>query len=274
MGIKTFKAKTPTQRYKSVSDFNEITVTEPFKPLTTGFHRKKGRSSQGRITSRRRGGGHKRLYRIIDFKRDKKDIEGKVITIEYDPNRSARIALVCYRDGEYRYILSPQGLTVGSLIMSSEKAPINVGNTLPLKKIPTGMEIHNIELKKGKGGQIVRAAGSSAMIVSKEGKYCHVKLPSNEIRMISKDCVATIGKVSNVDNENIIMGKAGRKRWLGKRPKVRGVAMNPVDHPHGGGEGKSKGYKQPTSPQGVPAKGYKTRHKRKSSDKFIIKRRK
>ncbi len=274
MGIKTFKPVTQTLRYKSVLNFSDITTDEPYKPLTTGFHRKKGRGHKGRITCRHKGGGHKRLYRIIDFKRDKRDIEAKVLTIEYDPNRTARIALVCYKDGEHRYIIAPHQLKVGDKIIAGENVPISTGNALPLKNIPTGIDIHNIELKIGKGGQLVRSAGSAAQIVAKEGNYCQVKLPSGEIRMIHKECYATIGRVSNIDNENVIIGKAGRARWLGIRPTVRGVAMNPVDHPHGGGEGKQKGYKQAVSPTGVPAKGYKTRHKRNPSDKFIVKRRK
>ncbi len=274
MGIKTFKPTTPTLRYKSVSDFAEITVKEPYKPLTVGMKKRAGRNSQGRITVRRRGGGHKRLYRIIDFKRDKKDIEAKVLTVEYDPNRSTYISLVVYKDGEKRYILTPHSLKKGDTITSGIKAPVKIGNCLLLKNIPAGIEIHNIELKIGKGGQLARSAGSSARIVAKEGDYCQVKLPSGEIRMVHNECMATIGRLSNIDNMNIVIGKAGRSRWLGRRPKVRGVAMNPVDHPHGGGEGRSKGYKQPESPTGVPAKGFKTRKKRKPSDKFIIKRRK
>ncbi len=274
MATKTFKPTTPTLRYKSVSDFSEVTTDKPYKPLTIGIHRKKGRGYKGRITVRHKGGGHKRLYRIIDFKRDKKDIEAKVVSIEYDPNRSAYISLVSYADGEYRYIIAPHSIKVGDKIIASENAAINIGNSLPLKNIPSGIDIHNIELKKGKGGQIVRSAGSAAQIVAKEGNYYNVKLPSGEIRMINKECYATIGRVSNIGNENIVLGKAGRARWMGIRPTVRGVAMNPVDHPHGGGEGKSKGYKRPTSPTNVPAKGYRTRHKRNISDKFIVKRRK
>ncbi len=273
MGIKTFRPTTPSLRYKSVSDFKEITTDKPYKPLTSGLAKKSGRNSKGRITVRHRGGGHKRLYRTIDFKRDKKDIEAKILTIEYDPNRSCYISLVVYKDGEKRYVLAPHGIKVGDKIKAGEKAAVKIGNALPLKKIPGGIEIHNIELKIKKGGQLVRSAGSSAKIVAKEGDYCQLKLPSSEIRMVHKECYATIGRLSNVDNENIVIGKAGRKRWLGIRPTVRGVAMNPVDHPHGGGEGRSKGYKQPESPTGVPAKGYKTRKKGKSSNKFIVKRR-
>lgn len=273
MGTKTFKPITPGLRYKSVSDFAEITTDKPYKPLTTGLKKKSGRNSQGRITVRHRGGGHKRLYRIIDFKRDKVDVEGRIATIEYDPNRTCYIALVVYKDGEKRYILAPHEIKVGDVIMAGEKAPVKIGNSLPLEKIPTGIDIHNIELKIKKGGQMVRSAGSAAQIAAKEGDYCHIKLPSGEIRLVHKKCTATIGRLSNIENENIVMGKAGRMRWKGRRPTVRGVAMNPVDHPHGGGEGRSKGYKQPESPTGVPAKGYKTRKKNKPSDKFIIKRR-
>jgi large subunit ribosomal protein L2 len=258
-----------------VLDFSNITTDKPYKPLTKGFRRKKGRNNQGRITCRHKGGGHKRLYRIIDFlRRDKQNIEAKVLTIEYDPNRSANISLVCYKDGEYRYIITPENLKIGDKIVAGENAPISVGNALPLKNIPTGVEIHNIELRPGKGAQLVRSAGSSAIIVGKENNYCQVKLPSGEIRLIHKECYATIGRVSNIDNENVVIGKAGRNRWLGIRPTVRGVAMNPVDHPHGGGEGKQKGYKTTVSFSNVPTKGYKTRHKRNPSDKFIIKRRK
>ena len=274
MGIKTYKPKTPTLRYKSVSDFNELTTSKPYKPLTVGSKRKAGRNFQGRITVRHRGGGHKRLYRIIDFKRNKKDIEGKVLTVEYDPNRSAYISLIQYKDGEKRYILAPASIKVGDVVVAGEKSPIKVGNCLPLKNIPIGIDIHNIELKIKKGGQLARSAGSSAQINAKEGAYCQVTLPSGESRLIHKECYATIGRLSNIDNMNIVIGKAGRRRWMGFRPTVRGVAMNPVDHPHGGGEGRSKGYKQPVSPTGVPAKGYKTRKKRNPSDKFIIRRRK
>ncbi len=273
MGTKTYKPITPGLRYKSVSDFVEITTDNPYKPLTKGLSKKAGRNSQGRITVRHRGGGHKRLYRIIDFKRDKYDIEGKVLTVEYDPNRSCYISLISYLDGEKRYILAPYGIKVGDKIAAGPKAPVKIGNAIPLKRVPNGMDIHNIELKIKKGGQMVRSAGASAQVVAKEGAYCQVKLPSGEIRMIHKECFATIGRLSNIENENIVIGKAGRKRWLGHRPKVRGVAMNPVDHPHGGGEGRSKGYKQPESPTGIPAKGFKTRKKGKPSDKFIVKRR-
>lgn len=274
MGTKTFKPKTPALRYKSVSDFAEITTDKPYKPLAVGSKKRSGRNFQGRITVRHRGGGHKRLYRMIDLKRDKKDMEARVLTIEYDPNRSAYISLVLYKDGERRYILSPHSLKTGDSIAAGERVAVQVGNCLPLKNIPVGIDIHNVELKIKKGGQLARSAGAAAKITAKEGDYCQVTLPSGESRLIHKECYATIGRLSNIDNMNIVMGKAGRRRWLGFRPTVRGVAMNPVDHPHGGGEGRSKGYKQPQSPTGVPAKGYKTRKKRKPSDRFIIKRRK
>ncbi len=274
MGIKTYKPYTPVRRFITTIDYSELTTDEPYKPLTKGFHRKKGRGYKGRITVRHKGGGHKRLYRIIDFKRDKRGIEAVVETIEYDPNRTAFISRVVYKDGERRYILAPYGIKVGDTIIADEKAPVKVGNALPLKNIPTGVDIHNIELKPGKGGQLVRAAGSAAQILAKEGKYCQVRLPSGEIRLIHRECYATVGRVSNIDNENITVGKAGRARWMGIRPTVRGVAMNPVDHPHGGGEGKQKGYKTPVTPWGQPCKGYKTRKKRNPSDKFIIRRRK
>ncbi len=273
MGIKTFKPVTPTLRYKSVSDFAEITRDKPEKSLTKGFRRGSGRNSQGRITTRHKGGGHKRRYRIIDFKRDKHNIEAKVISIEYDPNRSARIALLTYLDGEKRYILAPQNLKVGDKVIAGERVPIQPGNAMPLKDIPLGIDIHNIEMKRGKGGQLVRSAGAAAQIVAKDGDYCQIKLPSGEIRMIRKECYATIGRIGNIDNLNIVIGKAGRSRWLGIRPTVRGISMNPIDHPHGGGEGRSKGYKTAMTPWGKPTKGYKTRHKRKPSDKFIVKRR-
>ena len=259
----------------SISSFDEITKSKPDRKLTVALRKTGGRNNLGRITSRRRGGGHKRRYRIIDFKRNKYDIEATVIGIEYDPNRSSRIALLEYVDGEKRYIIAPEGLTDGDKVMSSKnKIPFNVGNSLPLDIIPEGMLIHNIELKPGKGGQMARSAGSYARIVAKEGRLVTLKLPSGEMRMVYGDCVATIGSVGNKSHENIVSGKAGRSRWLGKRPKVRGVAMNPVDHPHGGGEGKTSGGRHPVSPWGTPAKGYKTRKKNKSSNKFIVKRRK
>ena len=274
MPVKNFRPITPSQRFKTVSSFEEITKTEPEKSLLVPIRKKAGRNNLGRITVRRRGGGHKRFYRIIDFKRDKDGIPAKVAAIEYDPNRSARIALLHYSDGEKRYILAPQGLKVGDQVMSGEEAEIRIGNVLPLDKIPLGTEVHNIELKPGHGGQLVRGAGTSAQLVAKEGKYVQLKLPSGEVRMIRFDCRATIGQVGNLDHVNISLGKAGRSRWLGRRPKVRGVAMNPVDHPMGGGEGKASGGRHPTTPWGKPTKGYKTRPKKKKSDSYIVKRRK
>lgn len=274
MGLKKFKPKTPTLRYKTVSDFAEITTTEPYKPLTKGQKEYAGRGFKGRISVRRRGGGHKRRYRIIDYKRNKYDIIGKIATIEYDPNRSANIALVNYADGEKRYIIAPEKLKVGDTIVAGEKAEIKIGNSIPLKNIPLGSNIYNIELHRGKGGQLVRAAGTTATITAKEGKYCLIKLPSGEIRKIHKDCYATIGEVGNKEHQNLTIGKAGRSRWMNKRPKVRGVAMNPIDHPLGGGEGKSSGGRHPVSPTGIPTKGYKTRKKRKYSDKLIVRKRK
>ncbi len=273
MGIKSFRPITPTLRYKTVNDFAELTTNEPYKALTTGKRKTGGRNSEGRITTRHIGGGHKKLFRIIDFKRDKRDIEGRIITVEYDPNRSSYISLVLYKDGERRYILAPHEIKVGDIIITSENSPIKIGNSLSLKNIPLQVDIHNIELRPKKGGQIVRSAGSSAQIVAKEGDYYQVKLPSGEIRLVSKECYATIGRVSNIENENVVIGKAGRSRWMGIKPTVRGMAMNPVDHPHGGGEGRAKGYKQAQTPWAMPTKGYKTRHKRKLTDKFIIKRR-
>lgn len=274
MGLKKFRPVTPTQRYKTDLTFEEITTTEPYKPLTVGKKQYAGRGFKGQITVRRRGGGHKRKYRIIDFKRDKYDIEGKVATVEYDPNRSSNIALISYADGEKRYIVAPDALKVGDVIISSENAEIKKGNALPLKKIPLGTGIYNIELRHGRGGQLVRSAGSTAQITAKEGSYCLVKLPSGEVRKIHKECYATIGVVGNKDHVNVSIGKAGRSRWLNRRPKVRGVAMNPVDHPLGGGEGKSSGGRHPVSPTGQPTKGYKTRKKNKYSNNMIVKRRK
>jgi len=277
MAVKKFKPVTPPRRFMTVLDYSILTKKKPEKSLTEPLKKTAGRNTFGRITVRHRGGGHKRLYRIIDFKRNKFGIPAKVASIEYDPNRSAWIALLHYVDGEKRYIIAPDGLRVGDTVISynetAEKPEIKIGNAMPLKFIPEGMEIHNIELIPGKGGQLVRAAGSSAVILSKEGKYAHVQLPSGEIRMINLRCLATLGKVSNVDHENVILGKAGRMRWLGRKPSVRGVAMNPVDHPLGGGEGRSKGGRPPTSPWGLVAKGKKTRKRRKPSDRFILKRR-
>ena len=275
MPIRTLKPVTPTQRYRTISTFEEITKKTPERSLTEKLSKTGGRNNHGRITSRRRGGGHKRRYRIIDFKRNKYDVEATVIAIEYDPNRYSRIAFFEYVDGEKRYIIAPEGLTDGDKVMSSKnKIPFNVGNSLPLDIIPEGMLIHNIELKPGKGGQMDRSAGSYARIVAKEGRLVTLKLPSGEMRMVMDSCLATVGVVGNSSHENIKIGKAGRSRWLGKRPKVRGVAMNPVDHPHGGGEGRTSGGRHPVSPWGTPAKGFRTRKKNKSSNRFIVKRRK
>jgi len=273
MPIRTYKPTSAGRRFQTVPVFDEITTSEPHHPLTESLKKSGGRNNRGELTSWWRGGGHKRLYRIIDFKRDKKDIPAKVSTIEYDPNRSARIALVTYADGEKRYILQPAGIKVGDTLVSGTNVDILPGNCLPLKNIPLGTQIHNVELKPGKGGQIARSAGSSVQLVAKEGEYASVKMPSGEIRKIFLECVATIGQVGNIDHENVSIGKAGRNRWLGKRPHVRGVAMNPVDHPLGGGEGKTSGGRHPVSPWGQPTKGFKTRN-RKTTDKFIVTRRK
>jgi large subunit ribosomal protein L2 len=266
------KPTSPGRRFQTVSDFAEITKTEPEKSLLRPLKKSGGRNNYGRRTARHLGGGHKRQYRLIDFKRDKIGVPAKVVSIEYDPNRTARIALLHYRDGEKRYILAPLELRVGDEIISSAEADIKPGNTLPLQDIPTGTLVHNVEMKPGKGGQMARAAGSYVQLMAKEGKLAHLKLPSGEVRMVPLNCKATIGQLSNVEHENISLGKAGRKRWLGKRPHVRGVAMNPVDHPLGGGEGKSSGGRHPCTPWGKPTKGYKTR-KPKDSDRYIIKRR-
>jgi len=255
------------------SSFQEKTVSRPQKSLLLPLKKTGGRNFQGKITIRHRGGGHHRRYRIIDFKRNKFDIPARVISIEYDPNRSSRIALLCYRDGEKRYIIAPLGLKVGNEILSGSKAEIEAGNSLPLSSIPEGTFIHNLELVPGKGGQLVRTAGAAAQLMAKEKKYASVKLPSGEVRLIRIDCRATIGQIGNLEHESIQIGKAGRSRWLGRRPRVRGVAMNPVDHPHGGGEGKSSGGRHPVSPWGQPTRGYRTR-KKKDSDKYIVKRRK
>jgi large subunit ribosomal protein L2 len=277
MGIKKYKPTTASLRWTKLSDFAEITKPKPEKSLIKPIKKTGGRNVYGRITVRHRGGGHKRMFRVIDFKRNKFDVPGKVIAIEYDPNRSARIALIEYADKERRYILAPLGLNVGEEIISSRNQQVDVktGNFLPLGSIPQGMMIHNIELTRGKGGQIVRSAGTYAQVVAREEKFVHVRLPSGEIRLIASDCMATIGQVGNIDHEELSFGKAGRLRWLGIRPTTRGLAMNPVDHPHGGGEGKSgQGNPHPVSAKGLPTKGYKTRKRQKYSDKFIIKRRK
>jgi large subunit ribosomal protein L2 len=274
MGIRKLKPITPGTRFMSISTFEEITRTTPEKSLLAPLKKSGGRNNLGRVTSRHRGGGHKRQYRIIDFKRDKHGVPAKVYSIEYDPNRTARIALLHYADGEKRYILAPNGLKVGDVLMSGENAEIKVGNALKLKNMPLGSFVHNVELKPGKGGQLGRAAGSSLQLVAKEGKYGTLKLPSGEVRLVNLECMATYGVVGNSDHLNISLGKAGRSRWLGRRPHVRGVAMNPVDHPMGGGEGKTSGGGHPVSPWGQKAKGLKTRKKRKPSDKLIVKRRK
>ncbi|HIE95223.1 MAG TPA: 50S ribosomal protein L2 [Acidobacteria bacterium] len=273
MAIRKYKPTSPGRRFQTVAVFDEITATKPHKPLTEPLTKSGGRNSRGRVTMWQRGGGHKRTYRIIDFKRDKPDVPGKVATIEYDPNRSARIALVAYADGEKRYILQPVGMKVGDSVVAGERVDILPGNALPLKNIPLGTQLHNVEMKPGKGGQIARSAGSSVQLIAKEGNYASLRMPSGEVRRILKECLATVGQVGNVDHENISLGKAGRTRWLGRRPNVRGVAMNPVDHPLGGGEGSTAGGRHPVSPWGQPSKGYKTRG-RKPSDKFITQRRK
>ncbi|MEO0989178.1 MAG: 50S ribosomal protein L2, partial [Cyanobacteria bacterium J06639_14] len=257
-----------------VSEFSEITRSKPEKSLTVSIHRPKGRNNRGVITCRHRGGGHKRLYRIIDFRRNKHNIPATVVSVEYDPNRNARIALLQYQDGEKRYILHPASLKVGTEVISGPEAPIEVGNALPLHKVPLGTVVHNVELQPGKGGQIVRAAGTSAQVVAKDGGYVTLKLPSTEVRMVRRECYATVGQVGHVDARNVTLGKAGRKRWLGRRPEVRGSVMNPVDHPHGGGEGRAPiGRSGPVTPWGKPALGKKTRKKKKRSDALIVRRR-
>lgn len=271
MGIKKYKPTTPSMRFRTGYTFTEITCDTPEKSLLKSVRKSGGRNNQGRITCRHRGGGHRRQYRIIDFKRDKFGIPAKVATIEYDPNRTARIALLHYVDGEKRYIIAPEGLNVGMKVMSGPEAEIALGNALPLERIPLGSMVHNVELKKGRGGQIARSAGAYGQVVAKDGNYVHVKMPSNDVHLIRKECLATIGQVSNGDHTLIQIGKAGRKRWMGIRPTVRGVVMNPHDHPMGGGEGKSSGGRHPVSPWGKPAKGGKTRRTRKYSDKYIVK---
>ena len=275
MAVKTYKPKTPSRRWITTSSFEEITKTEPEKSLTEGQHRTGGRNNRGRVTSRHRGGGHKQLYRRIDFyRRDKWGMPSTVEAIEYDPNRTARIALLKYQDNEKRYILWPEGLGVGTTVLAHEEAEVKPGNALPLRSIPPGVVIHNLELFKGRGGQLVRSAGNGAIIMAKEGDYAQVKLPSGEIRLVGLDCIATIGQLGNADNKTLSIGKAGRSRWLGRRPHTRGIAMNPHDHPHGGGEGKSgQGNPHPVSPWGWQTKGRRTRNKRKYSSRFIVKRR-
>jgi large subunit ribosomal protein L2 len=272
MGIKKFNPTSAGRRHMASSTFEEITSQSPEKSLLAPLKKTGGRNNAGRITKRHTGGGHKRKYRVIDFRRDKKEVPAKVATVEYDPNRTARIALLNYADGEKRYIIAPHGLKVGDQVVASDSADIKPGNTLSIRAIPLGTWVHNVELKVGRGGQLARSAGSYAMIAAKEGRYAQLRLPSGEVRLVLQECQATIGQVGNLDYENIKLGKAGRARWLGKRPQSRGVAMNPVDHPHGGGEGKSSGGRHPVTPWGVPTKGYKTRTN-KRTDKFIVRRR-
>jgi large subunit ribosomal protein L2 len=272
MAIRKYKPTSPGRRFQTCSDFKEITTSEPEKSLLRPLKKSGGRNSYGRITSRHIGGGHKQKYRLIDFRRDKAEVPGNVISIEYDPNRTSRIALIQYRDGEKRYIIAPNKVGVGDVVVSSESADIKPGNTVPLKNLPLGSLIHNLELKVGRGGQMIRSAGTYGQLMAKEEGYAQVRLPSGEVRKVLLTCKATVGQVGNIDHENISIGKAGRTRWQGKRPKVRGVAMNPVDHPMGGGEGKSSGGRHPCTPWGVPTKGHKTRTN-KSTDKYIVKRR-
>ena len=273
MGIKKYKPTSPGRRGMSASDFSDVTASGPHKKLLGKWKRSGGRNNTGRITRRRLGGGHKRRYRVIDFKRDKVGVPAVVKSIEYDPNRNARIALLFYADGEKRYIISPLGLNVGDTVETGPGADIKPGNSLPLTNIPLGTWVYNIELKVGKGGQIARSAGTYAQLMAKEGRYCLLRLPSGELRQVYRNCSATVGQVGNTEHENMKIGKAGRSRWLGRRPKVRGVAMNPVDHPHGGGEGRSSGGRHPVTPWGKPTKGARTRSNKKS-DRFIVKRRK
>jgi len=272
MAIKTYRPTSPAIRFRTTLDNSELASARPLKKLTRAKCRISGRNNKGHLTIRHRGGGHKKLFRIIDFRRDKRDIPAKVVQLEYDPNRSSRIALLSYADGEKRYILAPNGLTMGATVIAGDGADILVGNALPLKNIPLGTMIHNIEMKKGKGAQMARSAGTAAQLLAKEGGYAQIKLPSGETRQVHLDCYATIGQVGNLDHENVAIGKAGRTRWLGIRPTVRGVVMNPIDHPHGGGEGKTSGGRNPVSPWGLPTKGYKTRNNKRTQG-FIIKRR-
>jgi len=274
MAIKKYRPLTPGLRFKTGLTYEEITKKSPEKALTKGKSKHAGRGAGGRISVRRKGGGHKRAYRQIDFRRDKIGIPGRVSGIEYDPNRSSLIALIVYKDGEKRYILAPEGMKVGKTVLSGPDAAFEPGNALPLAKVPLGMQIHNIELTLGRGGQMARSAGTSATVVAKEGDYVTLRLPSGEMRLVNGRCFATIGELGNKDHMNVSLGKAGRSRWLGRRPKVRGTAMNPVDHPHGGGEGKTKGGRHPVTPWGQPTKGYKTRKKRNTTSRFIVKRRK
>ncbi len=272
MAIKKFSPTSPGRRFYTVQSFDELTETKPLKSLTEPKKQWGGRNNKGRITVRFRGGGHKRRYRVVDFKRNKVDVPGKVASVEYDPNRSARIARIHYVDGEKAYIIHPVGLKVGDTVVSSTSADILPGNCLPLENMPLGTLVHNIELKPGKGGQMARSAGAGAQLVAKEGKYAQLRLPSGEVRIVHKKCRATVGQVGNIEHERVTIGKAGRKRWMGRRPHNRGVTMNPVDHPHGGGEGSTAGGRHPVTPWGVPTKGYKTRNN-KRTDKFIVRRR-
>ena len=274
MSVRKLKPRSPGVRFRTISGFEEITRSTPEKSLLNALARKGGRNNRGRLTAKRRGGGHRKQYRIIDFKRNKDGVEAKVASVEYDPNRSANIALLVYGDGEKRYILSPDGLGVGDRVTSGDQAEIRTGNSLPIKLIPEGTQVHNIELRCGKGGQMARSAGASAQLMAKEGSYATLKLSSGEVRLVGVSCRATIGAVGNSEHANVSYGKAGRTRWIGRRPRVRAVAMNPVDHPMGGGEGRSSGGRHPCSPWGQPAKGFKTRSPRKSSNKFILNRRK
>ena len=273
MPVKKFRPVTPTQRYKTVNSYEELTTNTPQKALLGSRSRSGGRNNHGRMTMRRRGGGHKRRYRVIDFKRDKRGIPGKVSTVEYDPNRSAFIALITYADGDKRYILAPNGLQVGSQVMAGPDAPIQVGNCLPLSRIPLGSTVHNVELSPGHGGQLARSAGAQVQFLARDEGRAVLRLPSGESREVPESCVATLGQVGNIEHSNVVLGKAGRARWLGRRPKVRGVVMNPVDHPHGGGEGKSSGGRHPVTPWGKPTKGYKTRKRNKKSNAWIVRRR-
>ena len=271
MPLIKFKPVTPTRRFGNVADFAELTTDRPYKPLTMAKRGSGGRNANGHITARRKGGGHRRRIRLVDFRRNRFEIPAKVLTVEYDPNRSARIALIEYQDGEKSYILCPEGLAVGQTVISGEAVEVKVGNHLPLKSIPEGTPIHNIELQPGMGGKLARSAGGVAQILSKENEYAHIKLPSGEVRMIGLKAYATVGQCSNLDHENISLGKAGRARWMGIRPASRGVVRNPVDHPMGGGEGKSKGGNHPQSPWGQQSKGLRTRKKSKTSNKYIVK---
>jgi len=274
MGLKEYNPKTPGLRQRSTLDYSELDKKDAEKRLTKGKKSSSGRDSAGRISVRRRGGGHKRLRRTVDFKRDKANVPGRVAAIEYDPNRSANLALIVYADGDKRYILAPRGLAKGATVVAGDNVPPTVGNCLPLESVPLGTAVHNVELQFGRGGQLARSAGASAVVVARDKDYVTLKLPSGENRLVFRRCRATVGAVGNEDHMNVSLGKAGRSRHLGRRPKVRGVVMNPVDHPHGGGEGRTSGGRHPVSPWGVPTKGYKTRKKRKSSSKFIVKRRK